>query len=660
MLLVSLFLLGLNNNVNAQSYWVVDTRTFILDYWNDLGKIIPKWTYYTPRISYKDSKSVANRFLKWLYYPWDFYTKRNITPQLIKWENKYFEVNWRSPYFIKSLSWIKRVLKGYLFAYRKNWNIFWMDAQNFTPAFLSWYWNRNNQSLIIYPIRDRKTKKIKAFVEYPCWNLVCKDTLCTDLKVTPICWDGVFNPEIWEQCDYNDPKTKKGCTQTCTYKKLWCSVKNTKEEIFDTQHPYIQTKKDSNVSITKYYLNRNEYKNVYEINKQKLTPWIYKVTALAKNKYSWQEFLCEGSEFKVIGKEFCWDGIVNGNEECDYKDTSNNWSCSRTCKFTKDSCSIITKKTRLDSSTPFKDVISVKYSDKTKLTWLKVNGNNINPNTFNFNSNWKYNIEAIVTNSYSWKSAICKKYIVYSQKEFCWDGIVNGYETCDDWNSENWDGCSKYCKLEIPYCKITNLHWYIYNEGEKYKDALKLSYRGLFNIAIVNNKDYYHSEQTFLNTTIQANKCSTRNYFEYTVSNRLDPTLTKVCKAFYMVKNKEFCWDGIVNGNEECDIEDPITWPFCNNSCKFKKPNNCQLLSNTIPAWKYASLVVDTDYYSTPYKAIIDKKQSYAKNWVFKIKMQNPWTYTMYVAIQNKLDRRHLNDKICEFNLVVTPNECKQ
>jgi len=43
-----------------------------------------------------------------------------------------------------------------------------MDAQNFTPAFLTGYKAPQNQSLIIYPIRDKKTRKIKAFIEYPC------------------------------------------------------------------------------------------------------------------------------------------------------------------------------------------------------------------------------------------------------------------------------------------------------------------------------------------------------------------------------------------------------------------------------------------------------------------------------------------------------------
>lgn len=640
-------------------YWYVNTNTFILNNWNDLWQIIPKWVYFTPRIPYTDYKAVSNKFIKEINYPWDFYSKRNITAELAKGDNKYFEIQWNRPYYISSLPWIKKVLKWFLFAYRKNWSIFWMDAQNFTPAFLTWYKNPEKQSIIIYPIRDRKTSEIKAFVQYPCWNLVCKDTLCTDLKVTPTCWDGVFNPEIWEKCDYNDPKTRRWCTQQCTYKKLTCSIKSSREEILNTQNPYVSIKKDMYVDISKVYLNRKEYKTVSEINRNKLAPWTYSLNAVGVNKYSGKEFLCSSSTFTVKWKEFCWDGVVNLNEECDYKDPNNNWTCSTTCHFKSEACSISSNVYRLDSAKIFKDIIWVQYPKTTQLTKITVNGNSINPSTYTFNKNWKYNIIATITNPYSHKSHTCSKTLTYSKKEFCWDGMINWYETCDDWNTNNWDWCNSYCKLENPICKISKKS-YTLLEWQDYRSQIQLAYTWNFNIAVINKQDYFSSENSFLDSKVKANKCSIRNSLEYTVSNKLDPTLTKTCSLSYNVKNIEFCWDGIINANEQCDTEDPLTWPFCNSSCNFKTPVQCHLLSNTIKQWEYGSLVIDADYFATPYKAIIDGHSITSKNGIFKVKMNKAWTYSMQVQMQNKLDTRHLNDTTCDFNLVVSPNICKQ
>jgi hypothetical protein len=43
-----------------------------------------------------------------------------------------------------------------------------MDAKDFTPAFLTGYKDPKDQSIIIYPIKNKQTKKIVAFLQYPC------------------------------------------------------------------------------------------------------------------------------------------------------------------------------------------------------------------------------------------------------------------------------------------------------------------------------------------------------------------------------------------------------------------------------------------------------------------------------------------------------------
>ena len=658
--LVLMFLTSLSlSSVNAQTYGVVDTRTFILDWWNDLGKIIPKWVYFTPRIKYTDGKGVQEQFLKNIYYPWDFYAKRNITPKLVKWENPYMYIDWKHPYFIRSLTGIKKVLKWYLFAYRKSWEIFWMDAQNFTPAFLTGYESASKQSIIIYPIKSRDTRKILAFVQYPCWNLVCKDTLCTDLKVTPKCWDGVVNKSIWEQCDYNDPKSRRWCTKQCTYETLSCKVYNSREEILNTAKPSIRIKKDRNVDISKVFLDKKEFSKYTDINRNNLEPWIYTLNATAINKYSWKEFLCESTTFTVIWKEFCWDGIVNGSEQCDFKDTDNNGSCTTSCKFKWESCSISSSQIRLDNAVSFTDLIKIRYpKDTTNLMKVEVNGKVINPTTFEFNTNGTYDIKATIINPYSKSINVCTKKLTYSEKEYCWDGIKSGYEQCDDWNNQSWDGCSSKCRLETPTCRISKSSSY-FSEWSKYSDYLKLIYKWNYESVQLNESKVFTDESNFLNTVVQWNKCSARNSLSLTISNKYDPSKTKVCNLTYNVKNKEYCGDGIINNDEECDTEDPITWQFCASTCTFKKPDQCHLLSNTLWANEYGSIVVESDYFALPYKASIDWRVYTARNWVFKVRVKEPWTYIMTVQLNNKLDTKHKNDKICEFNVVVEPDVCE-
>lgn len=652
-------ILWIQQTFAQQQYGVVDTRTFILDGGNDLWKIIPKGVYFEPRIPYTDGKAVQKQFLENINYPWDFYHKRNITPELIKWENPYMYIDWDRPYFIRSLSGIKKVLKGYLFAYRKDWEIFWMDAQNFTPSFMTWYQTKEKQSIIIYPIKNKDTKKIVAFVQYPCWNLVCKDTLCTDLKTTPKCWDGVVNKSIWEQCDYKDPKTRIGCTEQCTYKPLTCKVYNSKEEIYDTNKPYVKFQKDSQVTIDKVYLDKQEFNSVNDINKQTLKPWVYELNATAINKYSWKEFLCESSTFTVVGKEYCWDGVVSWNEQCDYKDSVSGSSCTNTCRFKNETCSINMDSFSISKKTDFKDAVNITHSDNTVIKEVLVNNEKINTNSFIFKDNWSYKIEATIRNNVSWKEYTCNRSVRYLEKDVCGDRKITGYEQCDDWNDVNWDWCSSYCKLEQPTCRI-NKEWYEFTEWNKYKDYLNLEYKWRYESVQIDDNDVYTSESRFLNTTIKWNSCWTwTQKVKFTVSNPYDDSMTKTCQSTFRIKNKEYCWDGIITGEEQCDIEDPLTWQFCNNSCKFKEATQCNLLWNTLTANETGALVLDTEYFAIPYYAEMDGRKYFAKDWIFTIRKNEPWKYIMKVYMKNKMDKKSDNLKECEFNIVVKENMCR-
>lgn len=644
----------------TNALWVVDINTFILNAWNDLWKVIPKWTYYIPQIEYTDSEAIQKQLSDNLSYPWDFYTSRNITQDLINNKSPYFTVSWERPYFVKSLSWIKRVLKWYLFAYRVQWKeIFWMDAKNFTEAFLAWYKTPEDQSIIIYPIKNNQTNKIVAFIQYPCWNLVCKDTMCSDLKITPVCWDGVVNKEIWEVCDPKDPNTRKGCTNTCQYEQLSCKIYNSKEIIDNTQNPYVKVSKDYNVDIKKYYLNKQEFDSYKDINKLDLEPWKYVLNAVWINEYSNQEFLCESDSFIVENKEYCWDGVVSGAEECDYNDTDNNWTCTRTCKFSWDSCSIKTTWLTFDEPINLAEVLDVKKSEWTLITKIEVNGENVSNSSTIIKEEWDYNIEVFIKNTYSWKTTSCSKTIKYDPKEYCWDGIITWYEQCDDSNTESWDGCSNTCRLETPTCKI-NKTGYSFDKGLKFSEYINLTYEWNFKSWIVNKTDVYNTENSLLSSAVPKSICWDKWYFQYTVYNPIDTSITKTCDITYRTNNREYCWDGIVSKDEQCDPEDPYSGEFCSNTCKFKTTKTCNVLNNAFIQWEESAIVIDTEYFAIPSKLAIDWRTISSKNGVFSYTFKEPWNYDVTAMLSNKVDKRNVNPSYCDFTIKVLPNQCEE
>lgn len=648
--------LSATQTVNAAN---VDTNTYILNNGNDLWEIIPKGSYYIPRIKYTDAEGVKNKFIQELNYPWDFYSSRNIDKKLLNNESPYFNVEWNRPYFIKSLDGIKKTLSWYLFAYRKNGGqIFWTDAKNFTPAFLSGYESPNNQSIIIYPIKEKKTNKIVAFLQYPCWNLVCRDTMCSDLKVTATCWDGITSPEVGEQCDPKDPKTKNGCTNSCRYQDLACKVVTVKPTIDDKSKLQVKIEKDANIDIKEVFLNRERFASINDINGKTLEPWNYTINATWINKFTGKEQVCDSGTVLVEAKQFCWDGKVTGSEECDYKDPNNNGSCSNKCKFTDISCSVRVKAAKITEPAKLSDVLIVKNPTNTKLTKIELNGVDVTTTNPTIEKDGEYTVKVFVNNSYSNKTATCETKLTFDKKEFCWDWVKNGYEQCDDGNTNNGDWCSRSCKLETPNCKITK-EGSVFEEWQPFEKYVKFAFTGKFETAQLNGSDIYTSMEDLLKNQIPRNKCATNSTLTYTVSNPLDPTITKTCTTNFRTKNKEYCGDGIVQKSEQCDPNDPYTGWFCTEECKFKTNTECNVLNNTFEQGSIGAVVVNTDYTVIPYQMVMDGKTIRAKDWIFKHRFTKAGDFQVTLQLKNKADDKNIAPSYCQFNITVVENKCK-
>jgi len=482
----------------------VNPETFILDAQNDLWKIQVMWKYFvpTPWYEYDNVEWIKSQMLKWLDYDNEFYKTRHITADVVNGTDSYKVIEWNKPLVVKSLSTMKSKLKWFLFAYRKPTGIFWMDWADFTEAFFSWYGSETNQIVIIYPIKEKAWKekgKLLWFMEYPCWNLVCRDSMCTDLIPKPVCWDWILNKDVGEVCDPKDPNTKKGCTKTCQWEQLSCEVKVPTTKFDQTRDvSWLSIKKDSALVLQAVVANGkvfkgetiNNFKNLWKLN-----PWTYTVTAVWTNPYSKEIVQCTPATLTVDNKIWCWDGIKNWLEECDYKA---NWvwkSCKSSCKINH-YCGdwIKDEKEQCDYAIPGMENYCSKSCSLNKVTCNAT----INPNKFiqwqslkqdyfkvttggTLIDTWYFNTEKLALNSIynksldycgmqkvtffvknpyntSEKYAQCSVQFNVFKREYCGDGVIQtATEQCDPKDGKTWIACSNECKLKYPTCNITDV-----------------------------------------------------------------------------------------------------------------------------------------------------------------------------------------------------------
>lgn len=659
-LLICIIFLTWIYSVNAQTYWRVNTNTFILNNWYDLGKIIPKWYYFTPQVEYTDAEGVKNRLLQWFNYQRSFYEPRHVNEKLVNWENPYIKIEWNRPYFVTSLSKIKRILKGYLFAYRTdNW-IKWMDAKDFTPAFLTWYKTASKQSIIIYPIKHKITKKVLWFIQYPCGNLVCKDDMCSELNIQPTCWDWVTNLEVWEECDYRDPNTRKGCTQKCKYEEKTCSVYNQRwTEIYTTIKPTIYVKKDSYVDIEKVYINKQPFDTYRDANKDFLDEWKYTLNAIWVNKYSNKKFLCNSSSFNVVKEKFCWDGIVNNDEQCDYNNPKTKDVCTRNCKYANVSCRISWSRY---NSTPFIlwEEYKISKNDGYDISKITLNNKDISNNFDNYSisKDWKYKLEVTISNNITKIEEKCDIDFEFTKRQFCWDGIVNNNEQCDDWNKDSWDGCSSICKYETASCSIYSSKREVYS-WTSYLDFIKLSYKWEVNEIKISDGTKYNNKNDFMNAKINTSNCkSTKTIFLKTY-NPINNSISETCEKKITILPKLSCWDWIITKSlwEECDYNDPYSGLFCNTSCKLKTNTKCELITKELVVWERWMVWIKVDNHSYPYKLEFNWKKYTSRNWFFTIQPKNTWSFNAILYTKNIFwSTRDLTT--CEINIKVKDNTC--
>jgi len=508
LVLIAWYGLSIANAAHTDAY--LDMRKYyILDNGHDLWAITPqKWWWYKAKIPYTNWDLVRRKMLLEYDYQKDFYQSHNFTKDIVngKYNKSQTYVEWNKPLVLTSVEQIKKITPNVAYSFRKNGKIQWTYWRDTNEFFLSWYNSKNNQNLVIYPIFRKVDKKVVAFLEYPCGNLVCEDDSCSALKETP--------------------------------KVASCEMKLAKNNILDNEpFAYGVSKSASWLKVYKTTLwkyNLGSEKNIPKVNakKYKLRPWTYELKWYAFNPYTWEKFQCKSTTLNVDVHAYCWDGKVNQSAE-----------------------------------------------------------------------------------------------------------------ECDDGNNRAWDGCYK-CKYEIPKCTIeTNQP--CYNYGDMFKFDMKLDLKGKLKGLYI-NQDEVNIKKWYKLTTPWT------NILKAIVVNPINSSIATSCSTKFMVNDREYCWDGVINQGEECDFNDPYTWIACNTSCKFKNPTTCRIeVGSNLYTGRSLLASVEKDTFSVVRSITINWKN--IKRGDFGIYRPNKtWLYTITAVVQNVFDRN--STKVCTAKInVVSP-----
>ena len=244
---------------------------------------------------------------------------------------------------------------------------------------------------------------------------------------------------------------------------------------------------------------------------------------------------------KTIQGEYCWDAIVQSQEECDPSDTNktNRWTdgCSNTCVIKTLYCDGTTK----EPQTPWASCDD--WNASTTNDMISLDG-----------------CECV------W---VVQQVIITPPLPVCGDGIKNGTEECDpqDINqTQRWtDGCSNTCTIKTLYCDGTRQEpqtaWASCNDWNSntnndviLDDGCSCEWKVEFNASPVCGEiDYIPAtgECNYGQDGMPQDSCVP--WYDSSSAQSCD-----YCKSDCTIVTETggYCWDGIKNGTEECDAND--------------------------------------------------------------------------------------------------------
>jgi len=415
------------------SYATWDIRDyFVLDKWHDIWNVqTTNGWYYNASISYTEHEKVKKLMDKNYDFEYNFYSNHNFLKEYINGKNNdsYFYVKWDNPVIFNNINDIRNITWNFYYSYRKNWVIEWTKWTEMMSSFITGYNSEKNKITILFPIKNKFTWFTDAFLQYPCWNLVCKDKDCSALKSTK--------------------------------KEFKCSLNSDKNVLYDNENIMLNINKNyPELMIKTIYVNWKETINNVEKNNfsiSKPTVWNYEISATASNPYNNQIIKCDNINITVNKTPYCWDWVVDKWEQCDVGNML--WSswCNK-CVYEKPSCNISSKNSCIENWTKIQDIFNINENNWI-LSKILLNGQHVDK-TYQIYSQWINTVNFIYANPLNYSiENMCKADIKVRSNAFCGDWILNNNEICDPNDSLTWAMCTKTCEAKIPDICDINITW---------------------------------------------------------------------------------------------------------------------------------------------------------------------------------------------------------
>jgi len=231
--------------------------------------------------------------------------------------------------------------------------------------------------------------------------------------------------------------------------------------------------------------------------------------------------------------------------------------------------------------------------------------------------------------NWDWCSSTCQN----ETTPVCWNGIVESWEQCDDWNIVSWDWCSSTCQNEwwwwgggTPMCYDISVSWntvtcYWNNKTKTFKiDCGNWINKYVWAISNWTSQRIWTASCDY---SINPKTIEPRCYVSWLplnwIPNPKDSYSGWTTRNQCENTNWQTCWNWILEWNEECEKDSSWVFPnICNTNCTLKNPV-------TTTPWTTPWVITIPNHWSLIFweqaNVIIYRWQSLAS------KLNNPYIY---------------------------------
>lgn len=310
---------------------------------------------------------------------------------------------------------------------------------------------------------------------------------------------------------------------------------------------------------------------------------------LEEKVWSWAVNCRISPQVDVAG--ICGNSTKEWDEECDDGNTSSWDGCSSSCQWENPSCSDL-----IGSISPVNWSLSLTSTARLSWNWWSAyslyrlywddwTSSLLNSTGAQLNHTYSagnYTPYIHVVNTASSNPTSYYDYDSYSNCSFspisvsdqnCWNWTREWSEQCDDGNTDNNDWCSSSCQWEVPDCSnlwlnITHTGWYI-----PIDILANLSVNTGFRLDAISWGDWSSGTLSSVATTGHTYTVAWNYLVEvfWTNITNTNTQLTWSCQKNFIASHS-LCWDGKLEGYEQCDDGNTSNWDGCSSSCQLEYP----------------------------------------------------------------------------------------